>query len=187
MDIGIDVDGVLTDMTNATLPLMERDFGVHIEKSEISSWTYVPQTIGCSEREYLSRMDEAYASVDVPEEEEGVGELTQLLSESGYDVTIITRRTFKSHPYVTAWLHDHDVVYDALIFSGRKSKLAYPIDALIDDQPGIVDHTLKYPSKRIFLRTQPWNADVDVSQYPNVTRVSSLRDAIERIQAGKWA
>ena len=60
MNIGIDVDGVLADANAATLPLVERYTGTHIEKDEITHWDYVSDTTGLSVWHFVRLMGQAW-------------------------------------------------------------------------------------------------------------------------------
>lgn len=188
MDIGIDLDSVLSDVWSGTLPLINRDFGTSFQKYDLVTWMYVPENSKCGEWDFLERMEWAYRDGLIPPEEPLIAETVQSLRDAHHSVTIITRRTLGSHPDAARWVHEHEIPYDALVFTGRESKLTYPINILVDDHPGIIDHALRYPTKKIYLRDQPWNRDLNDEKFPlNVERASTLRDAAHRILTGKWA
>ena len=184
MRIGIDIDGVLADITAAVLPIVNREIGGNITKRDIENWWYVPQKIGESkgglaEKSFLDMMDEAWMEGNVPLEEPNLVNAVKKLRKKGHEITIITRRTFRSHPFVVRWLHDQGFRYDILTFSGHESKLVHPIDVLLDDAPSIVEQAL-VTEKRVYLRDQPWNRKL--VQLPwNVTRVKDFADFAEHI------
>lgn len=182
MNIGIDVDGVLADIHAATLPLVKKYTGTHIEKPDISHWYYVSEEAGIPNWTFIRIMAEAWQDFkNVPLEETGISDSLSQLMRRGHHVTIVTQRTRETFANVCLWLDMHRIPYDDLVFSsGTLDKLTFPIDVLVDDSPRIM-HTARHsPEKKLFLRDQPWNRDVtDVP--PNAERVSNLAEAVERI------
>jgi len=182
MNIGIDVDGVLADANAATLPLVERYTGTHIEKDEITHWDYVSDTTGLSVWHFVRLMGQAWQDFEnMPIEEPTVANSLTQLMRRGHHVSIVTQRTRESFPFVCLWLDLHRIPYDDLIFtSGTFDKLMFPIDILVDDSPRIITRAGHIKDKILLLRDQPWNRNVD-SLPPNVERVETLAGAVERI------
>ena len=182
MNIGIDVDGVLADANTATLPLVERYTGKHIEKDEITHWDYVSDVTGISVWHFVRLMGQAWRDFEnMPVEEPTVADSLTQLMRRGHHVSIVTQRTRESFPFVCLWLDLHRIPYDDLIFtSGKFDKLMFPIDVLVDDSPRIITRAGYIEDKLLLLRDQPWNRNVD-SLPQNVERVQTLAGAVERI------
>ena len=101
MNIGIDVDGVLADANAATLPLVERYTGTHIEKDEITHWDYVSDTTGLSVWHFVRLMGQAWQDFEnMPIEEPTVANSLTQLMRRGHHVSIVTQRTRESFPFV---------------------------------------------------------------------------------------
>lgn len=183
LTIGIDVDGVLADTETPTLKLMERDFGVAILPNEVTAWDYVSRACNTSSSQYLRRMDEAWRGGQVEISDITLPQLLKKIHKEFY-ISIITKRTRPSFPYVCMWLDGYDIPYDSLLFvGGSQPKLSYPIDILIDDSPFIIDESTRYKNKLIFLVTKPYNDRMQTSHVTNLTRVSSLVHALESIES----
>lgn len=177
--VGIDVDGVLGDAISAIKPLVLRDTGQLVTKDDYTHWNYLVPIVG-SVSKMLALMDEAWNSGLVQPEENDLRKSFQTLRKADYRIMIITQRTHGSHAAVTQWIQDQKLPYDDLIFLGEGDKLNFPLHALVDDNPSIVQKARHHADKLVMLRDQPWNREVeDVPR--NVYRVKSLSHATEFI------
>ena len=181
INVGIDIDGVLGDLSTAMIPLIQRDFGVHVAKEDATEWNFYTKIVG-DVKTMLAIMDEAWLSGTVPLEEGGlIGSLSRL-HHNRFHKHIISARTMPSHPIIAPWLHSHKIPYDTLtlLAGGTMSKFDFPIDVLIDDRPSMVEEVKKYPLKYLYLRDQPWNRSEEYLP-GNAMRVSSVAEAVQHI------
>ncbi|KKN86904.1 hypothetical protein LCGC14_0264670 [marine sediment metagenome] len=181
MNIGIDVDGVLGDLIGGLIIVANERHGLALTSEDYDDWGFFQDNFEFSTSHVLNMMDEAWERGLVELIEPGSAKWIHDLKSQGHDITIITRRTYKSHPAVTAWLHKQGIKYTVLIFNGPGiEKLDYPIDVLIDDAPTIAEKAKKHPEKSVYLLDRVWNAHVDTHQPPfNVSRVKSLEQALK--------
>ncbi len=182
MRIGIDVDGVLIDNTTPTLELLFKKTGIRLTMADLTHWN-AWEDHGLKTGEILRIMDEAYIQKLVGPAEPNLGQSLSRLRNHGNKVIIITKRTPKSHPAMVEWIHEHRIPYDGLILCcNEDNKLSYPIDCLIDDHPKGPENAVEYPDKKIFLRDQPWNRNIEL--VPNVQRVQSIKEVVDLLQKG---
>ncbi len=192
-NIGIDIDGVMAHLIAGIAPFVQAEYGITVANEDCVKWNYIADRLG-GVGAMLRVMDEAWAEGDIPMMEEGLPGTLKRLSHKKFHKTIISARTYPSHPHVVYWLQDHGLEYDSLVFIGLSnnplSKFDYPIDVLIDDRPSMVEEARGYPQKFLYLYDQPWNQDAvidPVCNPNNVQRVSSLSEAVDRILVGVYA
>ena len=179
--VGIDVDGVLADLAEALIPLLQRDYGVDVPKEQVVRWDYY-ETVTGSVGAMLRLMDEAWINGPMPLEEPNLALSLSRLKAPTFHRLILSARTRASHPAVIQWLHEQRIPYDSLTLLGPgQAKLAYPVDILIDDRGSFVEGVQQYPHKFLFLRDQPWNRNISADLPRNVQRVASLEDAVYSI------
>ncbi len=179
--IGIDIDGVLADLSAAIVPLIERDYGVRVDKEKIVRWDYYTSIPGIDVKVMLDLMDEAWEAGTMPLEEPGLSQTLGRLKAGCFHRLILSSRTLPSHPAVVRWLHDQALPYDSLTLLGQgQNKFDFPVDILIDDRPHYADDIKKHPLKFLFLRDQPWNREC--TDLPaNAMRVDSVAEAVQCI------
>ena len=184
LTLGIDIDGVLADLSAALRPLIKEEFGVDLQKSEVVRWNYYIEIVGTMGH-MLAMMDMAWDSDCIPLEEPDIAQTMKRLKNHCHRL-IISSRTPASHPAVVAWLHEQGIGYDSLALLGAgEDKFEYPLDVLIDDRPSMVEVVRQYPTKFLLLRDQPWNRDVGVLP-SNARRVNSLKDGVDFFLKGDW-
>ncbi len=180
--VGVDIDGVLADLATAMTTMMEQETGVKVAKADVNKWDFYVEQLG-SVSKMLALMDEAWRLGIVPVEEESIAAEMKRLARNSESVSIITARTYDSHPLVVNWLHNHCIRYSNLVFTHLQTdKFDFGIDVLIDDNPKLVGEMAEHPDKLLLLRRQPWNAAV-VDLSTNVRPVGSLTEAVDLIRA----
>ena len=177
--IGIDIDGVLGGQVEAALPVLNQYLGTNYSLDQWDYWFFGQDMLG-DKKTLLDMLDAVWMQGLVMPQEPGIAAKVKKLSRLG-PISIITKRTHKSHPHVVQRLQDWGVKYSNMIFVGDGQKLDYPIDILIDDHPDYDDHFHNYPEKLLLVRAQPWNQH-DVSLVTNVYYVQDLTDAWLRIK-----
>ena len=178
LELGIDVDGVVGDLAVAMSIMMEEETGTPIPKEEVTRWDYYIKVLG-SATKMLGLMDEAWRRGIIPLEEDNIPATMTRLMDAGHTVSIITARTYESHPWVVEWLHKFKIPYHNLIFTHFNThKLDFPIHTLVDDNPKLVKEALNWPHKVLILRRQPWNEDI-VELPDNVIAIHALDEVID--------
>lgn len=193
MKIGIDIDGVIADITRFII-----DYG-----SKYCYKNHIPYTI--KEDEY----DEAKALGITNEQAEKFWNTYLVYYATKYpvrdfakdviktlrqnhEIYIITARNEyglpqeaygKMQSMVKQWLQDNEIEYDKLIFT-EGSKLPYclenKVDIMIEDSPSnIVDISSQIP---VLCFDNPYNKEIERK---NITRVYSWYDVLSRIEKMK--
>ncbi len=190
MNIGIDVDGVIADQAKGVLRIINNVYSTCYTLDMWDSWDYASDIVGGA-KTLLQMMEKSWEFGYVTPIEFDVGSIVAKIKKIGV-VTIISKRTYKSHVFVVRALQDWKIEYDNLVLmSGNKweEKLDYPIDVLIDDHPTVNHWTTGFSGidsrKLILLRDQPWNQDIDCGEYPHITRIFSLAEAIPLLEEYK--
>ncbi|MBP3285168.1 MAG: hypothetical protein J6M02_06690 [Clostridia bacterium] len=152
MKIGIDIDGVLTDIEQWQLDYGSKYYYEKFQKGIVSPKAYeLFEIFGISkeaEHEFWYRNMEEYSTH--AEIRMFAAEVIGKLRAEGHEIYIITARGSwvskfadimskeKSHEIVIEWLEKNGVAYDELIFSAEdKVKVCQEngIDVMIDDSP----------------------------------------------------
>ncbi len=191
MRIGIDIDGVITDMERfiadyGTKFCIENNLPIEIEtgyydESKAFHWTE-EQTVKFW-NEYLVYYATKYAARDF------ASEVIQKLKEEGHEIYIVTARNDygltkeyigKMKQIVDAWLKDNNIYYDKIIYT-EGSKLPYCvgnyIELMIEDSPEQIKNVAeKLP---VFCFDNQYNREV---KGKNITRVYSWYDVYDKIK-----
>lgn len=113
-------------------------------------------------------------------------ELLSLLRAEGHRVHLTTNRSVPGSKAATeAWLTDHDIEYDSLIFT--KDKTIVSADLLIEDN---IDNILAWSFDRpVIVWRQPWNDELEVApgifECQRGTRVADIMHTIRALEAAK--
>ena len=191
MRIGIDIDGVLTNIERfivdyGTKFCIENNLPIEIEtgcydETEAFHWTE-EQTLKFW-NEYLVYYATKYPARDF------ASEVIHKLKEEGHEIYIVTARNEYGMPneyygkmreLVDLWLKDNDICYDKIIYT-EGSKLPYCVgnyvELLIEDSPEQIKNVAeKLP---VFCFDNQYNKSVDGK---NITRVFSWYDVYNKIK-----
>lgn len=193
MRIGIDIDGVLTDVGQFSLDyfskyLVEHNIPYKVEKQYYEEWKTF-----CCEKEasdaFWNEYLDYYAKYEKPRN--FAREVIRKLKNEGHEIFIITarwltnedtKRGMQMRKRVKRWLKKNKVDYDQLIFSKAKGEsktqemLDYKIDVMIEDNPNNIKELSKIVP--IICYHTHYNQDCDI---PNVTRCYSWYDIYNSI------
>lgn len=191
MRVGIDIDGVITDIGRYILDYgtkfcCESGIKFELHPEEYDEWKMLEITEEQAEK-FWNKYLTYYATKGKPRK--CVSEVIQRLKEQGHEIYIITARNEEGLPpetygtmqlMVKEWLAENDIIYDKLIFTNG-SKLPYclenNIDIMIEDSPyNLRDIATKVP---VLCFDNSYNRDVNEK---NITRVYSWYDILEKIK-----
>ena len=178
--IGIDLDGVLADTSRLTIKIWnEAHPKKKINYSDWCRWDFYNE-LNISKRELFDLMNLAWECyISMKPVEDNIPSNINLLKNAGHIISIVTTRDLCTSQFVCAWLTKHEILHDSLVIIDKgPGKFLYPIDILIDDNPMLIGNVPFH--KHLYLRTQPWNEKVEVTQ-KQITRVSSFADAVNHI------
>lgn len=192
MRIGIDIDGVLTDMERFLADYgskfcVENDISLNIENIEYDEF----KTFNWTEEQGIKFWNEyiIYYATKYPARDLA-SEVIKKLKEEGHEIYIITARNDYGVPkeyigkmrdeIVPRWLKENEIPYNKIIYT-EGSKLPYVvgnyIELMIEDSPiNIVDISSKVPT---FCYNNLYNKDV---KGENITRVYSWYDIYDKIK-----
>lgn len=163
MRIGIDIDGVLTNIEQFLLDYLSKwcvlnhiSFTIdcnHLQYDEYQTFGITKEQGDAFWREYL----EFYAMYEKPRP--FAKDVIQKLKDDGYEIYIITARLFtnqvgalgeKMREIVKKWLDENEIYYDKLIFSKASKErkvdeiLQHHIDLMVEDNPNNIKEISKY-------------------------------------------
>ncbi len=192
MRIGIDIDGVLTDMERFLADYgskfcVENNISLNIENIEYDEF----KTFNWTEEQGIKFWNEyiIYYATKYPARDLA-SEVIKKLKEEGHEIYIITARNDYGVPkeyigkmrdeIVPRWLKENEIPYNKIIYT-EGSKLPYVvgnyIELMIEDSPiNIVDISSKVPT---FCYNNLYNKDV---KGENITRVYSWYDIYDKIK-----
>ncbi len=177
LHIALDVDGVLADVMTAWLALTNPGRLVPLYTHDMSSWDFWSKH-GIKKRDFYQQLNSCWDSWEsIPPTESDLANTTQILSNLGDTVDIVTARSPSTNNNVKLWLKQQGVLYNKYVSvaSGHmKSDLNY--DVFIDDSP-INAQAFLGKDKKIILYNQPWNTNVADSNVQKIIRIFSLKDA----------
>ncbi len=168
MNIGIDIDGVLTDISKYQLVRGKEYFGTIVNRSGYE----VRNIFECSFPKeclfWLHNLD-YYSSV-----RDGASDFSHFLHNNGDNIILASARNPLLWEYTRYWLKKNDICYDKLIYSSNKLKVSskYDIDMFIEDSP----KNTKLLSKHIpvLCMNAPYNEDVSGN---NIYKINDFDDA----------
>lgn len=156
MRIGIDIDGVLTDLEQFSIDYfskycVENNINFNIGTSDY----YISKTFNVSiekEDDFWNKYLESYAINE--KARPFASEIIKKLKQDGYEIYIITARWLtnredeigdKMRKIVKKWLAENEIIYDKLIFSKASNEgksqeiLENKIDLMIEDSPNNIN------------------------------------------------
>lgn len=192
MRIGIDIDGVITDMEKfladyGSKYCVENNLPVNIKNVEYDEF----KTFNWTEEEGIKFWNKniIYYATKYPARE-FASKIIKKLKEDGHEIYITTARNDYGVPeeyigkmrgeIVAKWLEENEIVYDKIIYT-EGSKLPYVvgnyIELMIEDSPiNIKDIATKIPT---FCYNSTYNEGVEGE---NITRVYSWYDIYDKIK-----
>ena len=182
MNIGIDIDGVITHekegKENVWLRALNNYFEDQItRKKDVYNFTEAYDIPLEDLKEFLrNKLHEIYSGVEIAP---GAKEIIDKIKSAGHTIYLITARHQKFRPLTIKWLEQHHVNYDYLYHEDNKAKLAVEkniklfiednqsntIDLLKEDIPVVlVDkyHNKEVPDRDILYRVDNWNQIKDI-------------------------
>lgn len=187
MNIGIDVDGTMTDINSFMQKKGLKHFGRRasdpkgFDVDEMFSCTHSERT--CFWTKYLPGYCVREPIV------KGAAETIRKLHDDGHRIHIITSRVFTTHrgpdgmlfrQLLRRWLKKRGVVYDVIVFceDSGEAKLAecrrLGIDVMIDDKPdNLITISREIP---VIAHPMPWNRDL---KEPGVIMAKDWADIYE--------
>lgn len=182
LTVGFDLDGVGYDFGASVrryLDSIGRRYGWKDGAEEPHTWNFF-EYWGMDREEFKAICDSGVDAgyIFSGPQRPGFSEAVAKVAERGHHIVIITDRQFGSSPRAShrateAWLKEHDVYYDQLIFSADKTCMK--TDFFVEDKLENYD-ALHNAGTRPYLITRPWNLEDD-----NRRRINSVTDYADSI------
>jgi 5'(3')-deoxyribonucleotidase len=179
LNLGVDVDGVLSDQISTILPVIRDLYGVHLSHCDIVDWrlrvgpTTIDKVIVSQQR------SEKY----VLNQEAIIGAalgISQLITR--YRVCIITSRDPLTNEWTKRWLRMNRIHFDEFYSQkdGTKSHLDH-LNILIDDyDKNVLEFLQSKPERKAIIFAQPWN------QHINNHHLTKYQKQGRLVQATSW-
>ncbi len=192
MIIGVDADGVLTDMQEFNFQCGKKYFKKEIVNSEGYSVKEIFGVGKWAEFFYGLRYFPKYCKTYPPRKD--AAEILNRLKEEGHMVHEITARKFvtqksplgkSSKRWFLDWCKEHGFSFDSITFCSEKNGpldkynacVKYGVEVMVDDRPEIVLYLAKH-GVSVLMMDAPYNKNV---RHPNVTRVHNWLEVYEVI------
>lgn len=194
MNIGIDIDGVITHEKKGKENIWLRALNNYFEnkitrKKDVYNFTEAYDIPLEDLKEFLGqKLHEIYSKVDIAP---GAKEIIDKIKAKGHTIYLITARHKKFRPLTIKWLEQHHINYDYLYHEDQKAKLAVEkniklfiednqsntIDLLNENIPVIlVDkyHNKEVPDREILYRADNWKQIEDILEKYNLLSRDNL-------------
>lgn len=145
MKIGVDIDGVLTNLEQYQLDCGSKLFSKY-NKKIVNPYAYEITEIYDVSKELENEFWDEYFYVYSKEEpaRKHASEIIKKLKEEGHDIIIITARYYanedseegeKSRNTILNWLKEYDIYYDKIVYEANKLKgcIENNVDVMIED------------------------------------------------------
>jgi 5'(3')-deoxyribonucleotidase len=157
----LDFDSVLADTMVIWVKEYNDRYRTDITKNDISAWD-ISKILPISNEEISNLFNYVwqYRWEEIPPCDPNQQSTIRKIHESGYRISIITKRERSTVSYVARWLDHYGIFSDDLIFVyDTMPKSEYPFDWLVDDSPNNLIGTTA--PKIGILFDQPWNKDFE--------------------------
>ena len=182
MNIGLDLDEVIVDISSQLVKLINKTYGTSHTMEVFQDYNFfVNDYLGTPEGnldvanslvkwvndpEFIARLDPFPCAMDV----------VNSFIEEGHTVHFITARREHLHESTRQWLLDHDIPHNSLYVIGMDTckgmiGKTLALDLYVDDYHENVIPMLKKTKAKVFLVNRPWNK---IYANKKVTRINKL-------------
>ena len=178
MNLGFDIDGVISNFTTNFVDIIQNRYGVKLTGADMHSYD-VSLVLGITKDEVADIVNETLKS-DLPLNPLAKETIDKLNSE-GHNIYILTARSDELTEYTLNWLKQKGIVYKDIfhLTSGKKNLVDVFIDLAVEDNlEEAIELTKKV--KHVLLFDQPWNKTKNVKGL--IKRVYSWSEVYEEIQ-----
>jgi uncharacterized HAD superfamily protein len=178
MNLGFDIDGVISNFTTNFVDIIQNRYGVKLTGADMYSYD-VSLVLGITKDEVADIVNETLKS-DLPLNPLAKETIDKLNSE-GHNIYILTARSDELTEYTLNWLKQKGIVYKDIfhLTSGKKNLVEVFIDLAVEDNlEEAIELTKKV--KHVLLFDQPWNKTKNVKGL--IKRVYSWSEVYEEIQ-----
>jgi len=161
LNLGFDIDGVITDFSQPLLEAVRRNYGLNLKVSDIYCFD-LHVVLGITHSEEEQVIVEAVKE-DLPLNI-GAKETLERLSLEGNYIYLLTSRYSHLRDLTESWLKEKNIPYNQLHFLHNGKKYLAEIDQLDLVVEDSVQEALGWSQKveKILIYDQPWNKTLNV-------------------------
>ena len=178
MNLGFDIDGVISNFTGRFCAIIEERYGARLESTDMYSYD-VNLVLGVPKEEVAEIVVETLKS-DLPLNPLAKRTIDQLVAD-GHSIYLLTARSKSMANYTLNWLSRKGIVYkDIYHFAiGHKCSTKVPLDLVVEDN---LDEALELTKKvkHVLIYDQPWNKTKNVKKL--LKRVHSWPEIYQEVQ-----
>jgi hypothetical protein len=177
MDLGFDIDGVISNFVRTFIRLVERKYDVILKEADIY-YHDLNLVLGISKKENQQLIRETLKE-DLALNR-GAKETLEKLCSEGHDIFILTARPHDLVEVTKAWLKKKGIPYTELVQlnAGEKYCAKVNLDLIVEDS---LEDALEWSQKvkNILVYDHPWNQSKNVKKL--IKRVYSWDDIYKEI------
>lgn len=154
MRLGVDSDGVLADFDKSLIDGYNEAFGTDLKYKQITHWDAFEELTGWTHKQWWDWVvkDHPRIFLDAPPLPGALAGM-QALRARGHELCIITAKPNWAAAHMVEWLHKHDIPYDELHITSKKSYVE--CDVYVDDGPhNLID--FKDNTDALAIQYAPW-------------------------------
>jgi uncharacterized HAD superfamily protein len=178
MNLGFDIDGVISNFTKRFNEVIKLKYGITLTDSEMYSYE-VNLILGIPKGEVAEIVADTVRS-DLPLNPDAKETLDKLTAE-GHNIYLLTARSESLSHFTVSWLKEKAVPYKELhhLVGGKKCLAQVDVDVIVEDS---LDEALELTKKvkHVFVYDQPWNKTKNVKGL--LKRVHDWHEIYEEIQ-----
>ncbi|UCE28674.1 MAG: hypothetical protein JSV85_05190 [Candidatus Bathyarchaeota archaeon] len=178
MNLGFDIDGVISDFVAYFATIARKHYGLTLDESDIYCHD-LDYVLGISRQERDRLVRETLLGDLQPIE--GAKETLERLNSHGHKIIILTARFGDLNSVTRDWLQKKGIPYSLLIQSnqGEKHLAEVDLDLVVEDD---LEDALGWSKKvkTVLVYDHPWNQSFNVKGL--IKRVYSWNDIFEEIQ-----
>jgi uncharacterized HAD superfamily protein len=178
MNLGFDIDGVISNFTKQFIDIIQKKYGVAISDSDMYSYE-VNLVLGIPKEDVAEIVNEILKS-DLPLNPSAKETLDRLAAE-GHRIYLLTARSEELIQHTSTWLKQKDIPYTEILYliRGKKSLAEFSVDLVVEDS---LEEALELTKKvnHVLLFDQPWNKTKNVKGL--IKRVYSWSEVYEEVQ-----
>jgi uncharacterized protein len=178
MNLGFDIDGVISNFSKHFVEIIEKKYGVALADEDMYSYD-VELVLGITKDEVAEIVFETLSS-DLPLYPQAKETLDRLSAE-GHRIYLLTARNAALISLTTEWLDVHSIPYTEVFYltRGKKSSAEVALDMIVEDN---LEEALELTKKikTVLLFNQPWNKTRNVKGL--VKRIYGWPDIYEEVK-----
>ena len=178
MNLGFDIDGVISNFTKQFTDIIQKKYGVALSDSDMYSYE-VNLVLGILKEDVAEIVTETLKS-SLPVTPLAKETLDKLIAE-GHKIYLLTARSEELNQHTSTWLKQKGIPYTEILYliRGKKSLAEFSVELVVEDS---LEEALELTKKvnHVLLFDQPWNKTKNVKGL--IKRVYNWSEVYEEVQ-----